>query len=118
MDYRTSTLRLIELVEVNNMLAKYPFEIPKNRPLSRREIAQALRWAIEAELDAISFYEQLAEHIEDERIKHILLDVANEEKEHFGEFLAALLEVDGELAKYMKEGFEEVEEETGIKVKL
>jgi len=100
------------------MLAKYPFELPKDRKLSKREIAQALRWAIEAELDAISFYEQLAEHIDDERIKHIFYDVANEEKEHFGEFLAALFEVDDELAKYMKEGFEEVEEETGIKVKL
>ena len=100
------------------MLAKYPFELPKDRPLSKKEIAQALRWAIEAELDAISFYEQLAELIEDERIKHIFYDVANEEKEHVGEFLAALLEVDEELAKYMKEGFDEVEEETGIKVEL
>ncbi len=70
------------------MLAKYPFEIPKDRPLTKREIAQALRWAIEAELDAISFYEQLAEHIEDEKIRRVFLDVANEEKEHFGEFLA------------------------------
>ena len=77
-----------------------------------------MRWAIEAELDAISFYEQLAELVEDERIKHIFYDVANEEKEHVGEFLAALLEVDEELGKYMKEGFDEVEEETGIKVEL
>ncbi|AEK72033.1 Linocin_M18 bacteriocin protein [Thermococcus sp. 4557] len=100
------------------MLAKYPFELPKDRPLSKKEIAQALRWAIEAELDAISFYEQLAELIEDERIKHIFYDVANEEKEHVGEFLAALLQVDEDLVKYMKEGFEEVEEETGIKVEL
>ncbi|NJE00958.1 ferritin family protein [Thermococcus sp. JdF3] len=100
------------------MLAKYPFELPKDRPLSKREIAQALRWAIEAELDAISFYEQLAELVEDERIKHIFYDVANEEKEHVGEFLAALLEVDEELGKYMKEGFDEVEEETGIRVEL
>ena len=100
------------------MLAEKPYLLGREKSLSKREIAQALRWAIEAELDAISFYEQLAEHIEDERIKHIFLDVANEEKEHFGEFLAALLEVDGELAKYMKEGFEEVEEETGIKVTL
>ncbi len=102
------------------MLAKYPFELPKDRPpLSKREIAQALRWAVEAELDAISFYEQLADHIEDERIRHIFHDVANEEKEHFGgEFLAALFTVDEELARYMKGGFKEVEEETGIKVEL
>ncbi|KUH34494.1 bacteriocin [Thermococcus celericrescens] len=100
------------------MLAEKPFLVNREKPLSKREIAQALRWAIEAELDAISFYEQLAELIEDERIKHIFYDVANEEKEHVGEFLAALLEIDPELGKYMKEGFEEVEEETGIKVEL
>ncbi|ADT83336.1 MULTISPECIES: ferritin family protein [Thermococcus] len=100
------------------MLAEKPYLLGREKPLSKREIAQALRWAIEAELDAISFYEQLAELIEDERIKHIFYDVANEEKEHVGEFLAALLEVDEELVKYMKEGFEEVEEETGIKVEL
>ncbi|WP_456368186.1 ferritin family protein [Thermococcus sp.] len=100
------------------MLAKYPFELPKERPLTKREIAQALRWAIEAELDAISFYEQLAESIEDEKIKHVFLDVANEEKEHFGEFLAVLFTVDKELAEYMREGFKEVEEETGIRVRL
>ncbi len=30
------------------MLAKYPFELPKDRPpLTKTEIAQALRWAIE-----------------------------------------------------------------------
>jgi len=100
------------------MLAKYPFEMPEGRPLTKREIAQALRWAIEAELDAISFYEQLAEGIADDGIKHVFLDVANEEKEHFGEFLAVLFAVDGELARHMKEGFKEVEEETGIKVEL
>jgi len=100
------------------MLAEKPYLINREKTLSKKEIAQALRWAIEAELDAISFYEQLAELIEDKRIKHVFYDVANEEKEHVGEFLAALLEVDPELGKYMKEGFEEVEEETGIKVDL
>ncbi|ASA77672.1 MULTISPECIES: ferritin family protein [Thermococcus] len=100
------------------MLAEKPYLLGREKPLSKKEIAQALRWAIEAELDAISFYEQLAELIEDERIKHIFYDVANEEKEHVGEFLAALLEVDPELLRYMREGFDEVEEETGIKVEL
>lgn len=100
------------------MLAEKPFLLNRGKPLSKKEITQALRWAIAAELDAISFYEQLAELIEDEKIRAVFMDVANEEKEHVGEFLALLLAVDGELGKYMREGFEEVEEETGIKVKL
>ncbi|ASJ17037.1 rubrerythrin family protein [Thermococcus chitonophagus] len=100
------------------MLAEKPFLLSREKPLTKKEIAQALRWAIEAELDAISFYEQLAELIEDEKIRHVFYDVANEEKEHVGEFLAVLLEVDPELAEYIKKGFKEVEEETGIRAKL
>ncbi len=90
----------------------------KERKLKGREIAQALRWAIMAELDAISFYEQFAEGIEDESIKHTFLDVANEEKEHVGEFLTLLLKVDAEMGDLMKKGFKEVEEETGVKFDL
>ncbi|CAB49336.1 ferritin family protein [Pyrococcus abyssi] len=100
------------------MLAEKPYLLSREKPLSKKEIAQALRWAIEAELDAISFYEQLAELIEDERIRKVFYDVANEEKEHVGEFLAVLLEVDEELVEYIRKGFKEVEEGTGIKAKL
>jgi len=94
-----------------------PISINKEK-LSQREIAQALRWAVMAELDAINFYEQFAELIEDEAVRHTFLDVANEEKEHVGEFLALLLKLDPELKGWMKRGFKEVEEETGIKVEL
>lgn len=97
------------------MLAKYPFEMPRDRKLSKREIAQALRWAMQAELDAVSFYEQLAEGIEDERVRKVFYDIANEEKTHFGEFMAVLKEMDEELAENVMKGFKEVEELTGIK---
>ncbi|AHF79824.1 ferritin family protein [Thermococcus paralvinellae] len=99
------------------MLGLNPISINKKK-LSKNEIVQALRWAVIAELDAINFYEQFAELIDDEAVKHTFLDVANEEKEHVGEFLALLLKLDPELGKYMKKGFEEVEEETGIKVEF
>jgi len=39
-----------------------------------------------------------------------LLDIANEEKEHAGEFLRLLRELDPEEEKFYKEGYEEVEE--------
>ncbi|AEH24659.1 hypothetical protein PYCH_09740 [Pyrococcus yayanosii CH1] len=86
--------------------------------MSKKEITQALRWALIAELDAINFYEQIAELVEDENVKAVFLDVAREEKEHVGEFLALLLKLDPELGEYMKKGFKEVEEETGIKTEL
>jgi rubrerythrin len=38
------------------------------------------------------------------------IDIANEEKEHAGEFLRLLRELDPEEEKFYKEGAEEVEE--------
>jgi rubrerythrin len=39
-----------------------------------------------------------------------LLDIANEEKEHAGEFLRLLRELDPNEENFYKEGYEEVEE--------
>jgi len=88
------------------------------KKLSGKGVAQALRWAIMAELDAVNFYEQFAERIEDEAVRKTFLDVANEEKEHIGEFLTLLLRVDPELGEYIRKGASEVEEDTGIKLEL
>ena len=98
------------------LLGENPINL-KGRKLSKSEIAQALRWGVIAELDAINFYEQLAEAIDDEDVKKVFLAVAKEEKEHVGEFLALLLKYDPELKAMIKEGFEEVEEETGVETK-
>ena len=40
----------------------------------------------------------------------MLYDIANEEKEHAGEFLRLLRELDPEEEKFYKEGYDEVEE--------
>ncbi|AIF69094.1 hypothetical protein PAP_03370 [Palaeococcus pacificus DY20341] len=100
------------------MLGLNPISISREKPLSKEEVAQALRWAIMAELDAINFYKQFAEFVEDENIRKIFLDIAREEKAHVGEFMALLLHLDPEQVSELKDGFEEVEELTGIKVKL
>ncbi|RLF01981.1 MAG: rubrerythrin [Thermoprotei archaeon] len=91
------------------MMAKHPLD-PIKKPLSKDEIAQALRYAIIAELDAINMYLQIAEAIEDEKIKEVFRDIAREEKTHFGEFLTVLKELDPELAEEIKKGEEEVAE--------
>lgn len=100
------------------MLGLNPISISRDKPLSKEEIAQALRWATIAELDAITFYEQFATLIEDENIKKVFLDVAREEKAHVGEFMALLLNLDPEQLDELRDGFEEVEELTGIKTGL
>ena len=65
-----------------------------------------------AEIDAISLYEQFAAATEDEKLKAVLMNVANEEKTHFGEFQALLLKEDVERVKELEKGKTEVEEIT------
>ena len=79
------------------MLSKTPVELSN---IDRKEIdKEILRVAIIAELDAINLYEQLAAQTDDVDIKKVLLDVAGEEKTHFGEFQAMLLRIDEEQAR-------------------
>ncbi len=92
------------------MLSKNPLVLPKDRKLIKEEVAQALRLAIIAELDAINLYMQLANAIDDERIRNVFLDVAKEEKTHVGEFLALLEMIDSEQVEELKAGRKEVEE--------
>lgn len=93
------------------MFAKEPIDLEKiSTEFSDREI---LRFALAAELDAINFYEQMASYTDDEDLKEVLMDVAEEEKEHVGEFQTLLLELDKEQVEMMEEGKEEVEEMLG-----
>ena len=65
---------------------------------------------IAAEYEAIQLYQQTAESTDNELAMEVLIDIANEEKEHAGEFLRLLRELDPEEEKFYKEGYEEVEE--------
>jgi len=95
---------------VFEMMSKIPIKIEKvERKILDCEI---LRAAMIAELDAISLYEQLAAVTENENLRKVLLDVAKEEKTHFGEFQALLLKEDVEQVEELEKGKEEVEEIT------
>lgn len=52
-----------------------------------------------AELDAVNFYEQMANLSKNEEIRTILLDIAREEKIHVAMFETVLLQVDYEFLK-------------------
>ena len=92
------------------MLSKLPTDLAKvEKGNIDREIARA---GMIAELDAVSFYEQLAAMTDDKNLKKILLDIAKEEKTHMGEFQALLLKLDKEQEEEMEEGKKEVEELT------
>ncbi|SDF73327.1 Rubrerythrin [Methanolobus vulcani] len=62
---------------------------------------ELMRVAIMAEFDAINMYEQMANITENEDLKTILLDIAQEEKVHVAMFQTVLMEVDNEYLKVM-----------------
>jgi len=92
------------------MLSQLPVDLSK---VSKEHIdKEILRAGIIAELDAVSFYEQMADLTKDKNIRKILLDIAKEEKTHVGEFQALLLKKDNEQIKELDEGKKEVKKMT------
>ena len=88
-----------------------PFTVLKNdRKLNHEELIRTIRFMIAAEYEAIQLYQQTAESTDNELAKEVLIDIANEEKEHAGEFLRLLRELDPNEEKFYKEGSDEVEE--------
>lgn len=91
-------------------MSKIPINLEK---IEKEDLnKEILRAAIIAELDAVNLYEQMAALTEDKNIKAILLDIANEEKTHVGEFQTLLLANDKQQEKELAEGRKEVEELT------
>lgn len=81
-----------------------------DRKLTKEELIRAVRFMVAAEYEAIQLYTQLAESIEDELAQAVLIDIANEERVHAGEFLKLLDIIAPDEKKFYKEGEEEVEE--------
>ena len=90
------------------MLSKIPIDVNK---IKKEDIdKEIVRVALIAELDAINLYEEMAALCENENIRKVLLDIAQEEKEHVGEFHTLLLDFDKEQIKALEKGKKEVEE--------
>ena len=88
-----------------------PFTVLKNdRTLTHEELVRAIRFMVAAEYEAVQLYQQTAESTDNVLAREVLIDIANEEKVHAGEFLRLLKELDPEEEKFYKEGYEEVEE--------
>lgn len=92
------------------MLSQLPINLTK---VSKDQIdKEILRVGMIAELDAVSFYEQMAAMTENNDIKRVLLDIAKEEKTHIGEFETMLLKLDQEQVQENEEAKKEIEELT------
>ena len=74
------------------MFSQIPLSLNKVKPADLDK--EILRAAIVGELDAVNLYEQMASLTDNAHLRAVLLDVANEEKIHIGEFQAMLLRLD------------------------
>ena len=81
-----------------------------DRKLTKSELIRAVRLMIADEYEAVQVYTQLAESIDDELARDVLLDIADEEKVHAGEFLRLLKELAPDEAAFYDQGSREVEE--------
>ena len=88
-----------------------PFSgLAKDRKLTDAELIRAIRFMISAEYEAIQLYMQLAESIDHPLAKDILIDIADEERVHAGEFIKLLYELAPDEKKFYDEGAKEVRE--------
>jgi rubrerythrin len=80
------------------------------RKLTREELIRAIRLDIAAEHEAVHLYMAHAEAIDDPLAKEVLIDIANEERVHIGEFERLLEILTGDEDEWRAEGREEVNE--------
>lgn len=78
--------------------------------LSHEELIRGIRFNISAEYEAVQLYEQIKEATDNELVKTVLTDIANEEKEHAGELLKLLTVLEPDESKFYEEGANEVEQ--------
>jgi len=81
-----------------------------DKKLDERELARAVRQALAAEEEAVHFYEAVADATDNELVKEVMQEVADEEKVHVGEFQRVLEIMEKDEKKFMEEGFAEVDD--------
>ncbi len=82
-----------------------------DRKLTEPELVRAIRFMVAAEYEAVQLYMQLAESIDDKLAQEVLVDIADEERVHAGEFLRLLKHLAPDEQQFYEEGANEVEEQ-------
>ncbi len=87
-----------------------PFSGVVPRKMTKDELIRAIRLNIAAEHEAVHVYMAHADATDDPLAKKVLIDIANEEIVHVGEFTTLLKHLNPEEEEYLAEGEEEVRE--------
>jgi rubrerythrin len=80
------------------------------RKLSQSELVRAIRLNIAAEHEAVHLYMSHADATDNPLAKKVLIDIANEERQHAGEFARLLELLTGDEDEWLKKGAAEVDE--------
>jgi rubrerythrin len=88
-----------------------PFSgVVPDRKLSQEELIRAIRLNVAAEHEAIHLYMAHADATDHPLAKQVLTDIANEEREHVGEFMRLLEILTDDEDQWLAHGREEVDE--------
>ncbi len=88
-----------------------PFQGNKcDRKLDKEELLRAVRFSLASELEAIQLYEQLKDSIDNEKCKILLDEIADDEKEHVGNFLYLIEYLSKKECTLYNEGKQEAKE--------
>lgn len=87
-----------------------PFAGNIPRKMNKEELIRAIRQDIAAEQDAVALYEAHADATDNELAAKVLRDIADEEKEHVGEFTKLLAILEPEEIEHYASGEEEVDD--------
>lgn len=74
------------------------------------DLANALQTQIMSEYSAIQQYKELLQLTNDEKVRDIIMDIINEERQHAGEFTTLLHLISKEDSKHFVDGVDEVAE--------
>lgn len=94
-----------------------PFQLVPDRKLSKVELIVAVRQALIAEHDAVAQYTLQAEATDDELVRVVLLDIADEERVHAGELMTLLEYLTENEKSFLQKGEDEVTEKANELVK-
>jgi len=90
-----------------------PFSGAVPRKLTNSELARAIRLNLSAEEEAVHLYEAHADATNNELVRKVLLDIANEERVHAGEFQRVLNILLDDEETLLAQGADEVNEIAG-----
>ena len=86
-----------------------------NRPLSDGELVRTLRMSLAAEHEAVHLYLTQADATNNKLAKKVLIDIANEERVHAGEFMRLIAILTADEDKFPAKGKKEADEMAGEK---